>query len=70
MPRTAEPLRVFVPSIPGSLNGRGATTGNLMTADEMEMTDNDGDQRITVLFLTIFHDAREVVLSISSAFPV
>ncbi|KYN34381.1 hypothetical protein ALC56_11488 [Trachymyrmex septentrionalis] len=40
-----------------------------MTADEMEMTDNDGDQRITVLFLTTFHDAREVALSISSAFP-
>ncbi|EGI61541.1 hypothetical protein G5I_10104 [Acromyrmex echinatior] len=40
-----------------------------MTADEMEMTDNDGDQRITVLFLTTFHDAQEVALSISSAFP-
>ncbi|KYM78407.1 hypothetical protein ALC53_11062 [Atta colombica] len=37
-----------------------------MTADEMEMTDNNDDQCITVLFLTTFHDAREVALSISS----
>ena len=40
-----------------------------MTADEMEMTDNNGDQCNTVLFLTTFHDAREVALSISSVFP-
>lgn len=40
-----------------------------MTADEMEMTDNNGDQCNMVLFLTTFHDAREVALSISSVFP-
>lgn len=67
-------IRVYHQCIsPHLLTADGATTGNLMAADETtEMTDNDGiSTYIAVLFLTIFHYAREMCpLSISSVFPM